>query len=350
MRWKNRPDGSNWGDFGADDQLGRLNLIGAEQVLKGAQEIRAGLSFALSLPLDFPGESKLNVRRHPPLLRPTFRDGLPYVSFPLARIAAGATDVVSDDQVLLSLQYSTQWDSLAHVGACFDADADGVAESVYYNGFTADQDMVGPTAHRVEDGYAPHACGGEHSYAAVLGVENLAVKGMQGRGVLIDFVAHFGRAFRTVGYDDLMNVIEQDDIIVEPGDMLVLRTGFAEMVLEMNRRPDEAVLASHCSALDGRDQRLLQWITDSGIATLAADNYAVERLPARPPATPGEHPLLPLHHHCLFKLGLPLGELWYLHELAQWLRAHGRSRFLLTAPPLRLPGAVGSPVTPIATV
>jgi len=47
---------------------------------------------------------------------------------------------------------------------------------------------------------------------------------------------------------------------------------------------------------------------------------------------------------------MPLGEIWYLTELAQHLRARGRSRFLLTAPPLRLPGAVGSPVTPIATI
>lgn len=349
MRWKNRPDGSNWGVFGPDDQLGRLNLIGPEQVLKGAQEIRAGLSFSLSLPLDFPGENKLNVRRHPPVLRPTFRDGLPYVNFPLARIEADATDVISDDQVLLWLQYSTQWDSLAHVGARFDADGDGVAESVYYNGFRANEDVVGSARLRVADGEAAQACGGE-SYAEVLGIENLAVKGVQGRGVLIDLAAHFGREFRTVGYEDLMGVIDQDQVIVEHGDILVLRTGFAEMILEMNRQPDAAVLASHCSALDGRDQRLLQWITDSGIAALVADNYAVERLPARPPDTPGEHALLPLHHHCLFKLGLPLGELWYLHALAQWLRTHGRSRFLLTAPPLRLPGAVGSPVTPIATV
>ena len=50
------------------------------------------------------------------------------------------------------------------------------------------------------------------------------------------------------------------------------------------------------------------------------------------------------------RLGVPLGELWYLHELASWLREHNRSRFLLTAPPLRLPGIVGSPATPIATV
>ncbi|WP_322102697.1 cyclase family protein [Paraburkholderia sp. J41] len=350
MRWKNRPQGSNWGDFGPDDQLGRPNLIGAEQVLKGASEIRAGLTFTLSLPLDFPGDNKLNVRRHPPVLRPTFRDGLPYVNFPFARNEAGATDVVSDDQVLLSLQYSTQWDSLAHVGARFDADGDGAAESVYYNGYRANHDIVGPMTYGADDNFAPHACGGEHSHANVLGIENLAVKGMQGRGVLVDFATHFGREFRTLGYDDLMRVMEADKVEVERGDMLVLRTGFAEMVLEMNRAPDETVLSTHCGALDGRDERLLQWISDSGIAALAADNYAVERYPARPPATPGEHPLMPLHHHCLFKLGLPLGELWYLRDLALWLREHGRSRFMLTAPPLRLPGAMGSPVTPVATV
>jgi hypothetical protein len=60
--------------------------------------------------------------------------------------------------------------------------------------------------------------------------------------------------------------------------------------------------------------------------------------------------LLPLHNLCLFKLGMPLGELWHLTELNRWLRAHGRTRFLLTAPPLRLPGAVGSPATGVATV
>jgi len=350
-RWKNRPDGSNWGDFGPDDQLGRPNLITTEQVLKGACEIRAGLSFCLSLPLDYPGDSKLNVRRHPPVLRPTTKDGLPYVNFPFARMEEQATDVVSDDQVLMSLQYSTQWDSLAHVGALFDADGDGVAESVYYNGYKANTDVVGPMEYRRDDAFAPHACGNEHSHAEALGIENLAVKGMQGRGVLVDLVAHYGREHRTVGYDDLMFAIDADKVQIDRGDMLLLRTGFAELVLEMNRHPDEAVLNSQCCALDGRDQRLLQWLTDSGIAALVADNYAVERYPARPAEGQESHyPLMPLHHHCLFKLGLPLGELWYLRDLAAWLRANGRSHFMLTAPPLRLPGAMGSPVTPIATV
>ena len=88
---------------------------------------------------------------------------------------------------------------------------------------------------------------------------------------------------------------------------------------------------------------------DNILAALCADNYAVEGHPAKP--GDGEcYAMLPLHEHCLFKLGIPLAELWYLSELAHWLRDHARNRFLLTAPPLRLPGAVGSPVTPVATV
>jgi hypothetical protein len=84
------------------------------------------------------------------------------------------------------------------------------------------------------------------------------------------------------------------------------------------------------------------------VVALCADNYAVEHYPAR--EQDGQRPALPLHQHCLFKLGVPLGELWWLHELALHLRQTKRSRCLLTAPPLRLPGAVGSPTTPVATV
>jgi hypothetical protein len=90
-------------------------------------------------------------------------------------------------------------------------------------------------------------------------------------------------------------------------------------------------------------------VTDSGAVALISDNLAVEIFP--PEAAPHAHcAFLPLHEHCLFRLGVHLGELWYLSELAGWLRANKRSRFLLTAPPLRLPGAVGSPATPVATV
>jgi len=82
---------------------------------------------------------------------------------------------------------------------------------------------------------------------------------------------------------------------------------------------------------------------------MIADNYAVEQSPARP--APGKtYANSPLHQHCLFKLGVPLGEIWYLTELANWLKANGRTRFFACCPPLRLPGAVGSPANAVAVV
>ncbi|MBL26954.1 MAG: cyclase [Rhodospirillaceae bacterium] len=340
-RWKNRPPGSNWGDFGPDDQRGRLNLITPEKVLQGIAEVREGRTFCLSLPLDYPGGNKLNPRRFPPRLFATNRGGKANFNYPFALENPDNTDVVCDDLAMIHLQYSTQWDSLTHVGSQFDADGDGVAEKVYYNGYRAETDMHGPTA---ENGTIPH----EGTQAGALGIENMAEACVQGRAVMIDLERHYGETAATVGYDDLMRICDSDGVVVETGDMVCLYTGFADLILSMNRDPDGDRLASSCAALDGRDDRLLQWITDSGLSVLVADNYAVERVPSRPVG--GKHAALPLHEHCLFKLGIHLGEIWYLAELATWLRANGRNRFLLTAPPLRLPGAVGSPATPIATV
>jgi kynurenine formamidase len=343
-RWRQRPPGSTWGDFGPDDQLGRLNLLTPQKVLAGIAEVREGRTFCLSLPLDYPGGNVLNSRRHPPKLRPTERDGRPNMAYPLSRDNPAYADVVCDDMVELTLQYSTQWDSLAHVGQQFDADGDGTAEMVFYNGYRAGEHIAGPVDYR--DG--GEVARGEHVGARALGVENMAAACMQGRGVMVDLEAHLGRARTLVGYDALMRILAADGVTVEEGDFVCLRTGFADLVLAMNRQPDKR-LHHACAALDGRDARLQQWVTETGVVALISDNYAVEALPPRP----CDHEpcaFLPLHAHCLFKLGVYLGELWFLSELAGWLRANGRSRFLLTAPPLRLPGAVGSPATPVATV
>ncbi len=72
-RWTRRPEGSTWGDFGPDDTLGRLNLIGPQQVLRGVAEVQEGRVFSLSLPLTLPGLTVLNPNRFPPIVRPTTR-------------------------------------------------------------------------------------------------------------------------------------------------------------------------------------------------------------------------------------------------------------------------------------
>lgn len=132
VRWNRRPEGSNWGDFGPDDHLGRLNLITPEKVLQGIAEVREGRTFSLSLPLDMPGGTELNPNRMPPVLRPNLRSGMVNFNCELSHLHPGCDDVVNDDVAVLHLQYSTQWDSLAHVGALFDADGDGMAEPVYW--------------------------------------------------------------------------------------------------------------------------------------------------------------------------------------------------------------------------
>jgi kynurenine formamidase len=327
-RWVQRPEGSNWGEFGADDQRGRLNLVTREKTLQGIAEVREGLVFCLSLPLDYPGGNYHDLQRQPPALRPVVRDGrVKYNLQPQPQ----HSDVYCDDRVELYTHYSTHWDALAHVGATFDADADGTAEIRYYNGYRGGTDI-----------------GGMPPAARALGIENMAQAGVQGRGVMIDLFGSFGAARRAVGYDDLMRACEADAVEVERGDILCLHTGQSAAILAMHCQPDRATLEDAFCHLDGTDARLLRWIDDSGIAALAADNFAVEAVPPRQVVCGCAYE--PLHELCLFKLGLHLGELWHLSELQAWLKAHGRTRFLLTAPPLRLTGAVGSPVTPIGTV
>jgi kynurenine formamidase len=160
---------------------------------------------------------------------------------------------------------------------------------------------------------------------------------------------HLGHEWQKVDRRTLEEIMAADDVVVEPGDVLLLHTGFATEVLEWGRNPDPVKIHTLCAYLDARDPSLLEWVAESQISALVADNYAVEGLLGKDRDL-SRHSFLPLHHLCLFRLGVPLGEMWYLHELAAWLRDHGRSRFLLTAPPLRMPGVVGSPLTPVATV
>jgi kynurenine formamidase len=328
-RWTKRPEGSTWGDFGADDQTGRLNMITAQMRLDAVKEVREGRCFVLSLPLDYPGgESPTAFRQGPKLFARNWGDEVCY-NMPVGR------SIASDDHVVMSLQYSTQWDGLAHCGAFFDVNGDGKELPVYYNGWRAHEDIVGPEGDR-----APCA----HK----LGIENMAITGVQGRGVLVDLVRAFGPGNRHVSYEDLMRAIDDQKVEVRKGDFLLLYTGYGDAVMAGRRNPDPKVLLAAEMALDGTDQRLLNWITDSGAVSLIADNTSVEHVDST--LDHRTHDLLPLHTHCIFKLGMHLGELFWLSELADHLHQAGRHSFLFTGPPLRLPGACGSPASPVATV
>jgi kynurenine formamidase len=331
QRWTRRPSGSNWGDFGPDDQLGRMNLITPERRLAAIREVHEGKAFVLSLPLDYPGGEAADAARRAPVLHSNRLQGHAMCNFPLTE-----SDICCDDSVTMSLQYSTQWDALVHWGRLFDVDGSGEKQPVYYNGFRAGEDIV---------------CGDDLTgpCATKLGIENMAATGVQGRGVLVNLVAEYGAGRTLVDYDMLLRAIDNQRIEIREGDMLLLYTGYCDAVMAMNKQPDEEALHRAGAVLRGSDERLLDWIEKSGIAALIADNQAVEGFDPELKEA-GESGLLPLHDRCLFKLGVHLGELWWLKDLAEHLGRSGRHAFLLTAPPLRLPGAAGSPVTPVATV
>lgn len=333
QRWKQRPEGSNWGDFGPDDELGRLNLLTDERRLAAIREVKEGKVFILSLPLDYPGDgTEEGAARHPPRL---YSNPSPMGGGNMCNASMTENDICCDDSVDLTLQYSTQWDALVHWGRQFDTEGNGKKQPVYYNGFRAGVDIL---------------CGDETKgpYAHKLGIEKMAETGVQGRGVLVNLVKAYGTGRTWIDHDMLMKAIDDQGVEVREGDMLLLYTGFCDAVMAMNKQPDNEKLAEAGAVLDGNDKRLLDWIDASGIAALIADNQAVEGFAADLSA--GENGLLPLHDRCLFKLGIHLGEYFWLKDLAEHLDAVGRHAFLLTAPPLRLPGAAGSPATPVATV
>ncbi len=106
---------------------------------------------------------------------------------------------------------------------------------MFYNGYRANA-HIKPAADVASDTTDLFAF--KNPKATALGIENLAQHGAQGRGVLVDLHAHFGRERIKIGYDHLMRVLEADRVEIGVGDMVCFHTGFAEMLLEMNRNPD----------------------------------------------------------------------------------------------------------------
>src|SRR5579862_3572513 len=101
-RWVNRPAGSNWGEFGENDQIGRMNLLTPERRLRGLAEAREGIAFTLSLPLDYPG-GRLMPFRDPPGLFASEHRGERFFN----RTASPCLEATCDDRVTIHTQYST---------------------------------------------------------------------------------------------------------------------------------------------------------------------------------------------------------------------------------------------------
>jgi kynurenine formamidase len=302
---------NNWGRWGEGDQRGTQNLIGPDQRLGAASTIRSGKVFSLALPIDANGP-RFHTRPAP--LHWFLMTGSDQVTgSPYSAVDPGFQ--WNDDMFQMPLQGSTQWDGFAHV----------MYRDTMYNGFWAGNVT---------------AFGG----AEVLGIENHR-ESFVGRAVLLDLARSEGKEVldQVTVVDSAMldRCMEAQGSAIESGDMVLLRTGYLTL-WSPEFTPEQQM--SYFFGSPGLGVDALTWCAGNAVSAVAADTIGVEVLQPEDP----EARRYPVHCGALVDLGMPLGEFWMLDELAADCAADGQYEFMLVAPPLNIPGAVGSPLNPIA--
>lgn len=281
---------NNWGRWGSDDQLGALNLLTPEAVLKAAQLIKKGTIYSLSVPLEKNGPQY-----------PAFHKTWKVVHF-----SSYHPDVhFADDVVTMETHSGTHIDGLGHV----------ICDGKMYNDISGDQ------ANSLGVWKA--------------GIEN--VRSMVGRGVMLDVPAyrkvdHVGPVDMIPG-EELDSVAASQGIRVEQGDIVLIRSGWYRMFYE-NRGEWE-------KSYPCPDGSLASWLEDKDVCALGSDTPSVElRTSTAKPNKPA------LHRHALRDLGIYLLENLDLEELSR----DKVYEFMFIGAPLRLMNTTGSPWNPLAIV
>jgi kynurenine formamidase len=291
----------NWGRWGPADEIGTLNFITPEIIARASRLVTAGKVFALGIPLQREGPQSGTRQRFNPI-HSMFRDGGDQPRTP-AEVEAMQGYGGSDDWIVMPLQCATQWDSLAHI----------FYEGKMWNGY--DASLVTSTG------------------AAKNSIDKTSNK-IVGRGVLLDVARWKGVRALEPGYavtvEDLEGTAAAEGVQVERGDILLVRTGHMTRYLDLDPFPGVSVHTA-------------PWMHAKEIAAVASDNYAVE---VRPSEIIGFRN--PFHVCAIPNMGLTLGEIFYLEELAEDCVLDGRYAFFLVAPPLPVVHAVGTPINPYA--
>ncbi|MFI6371076.1 cyclase family protein [Streptomyces sp. NPDC050546] len=294
---------NNWGRWGADDELGTLNLITDEVVREAAATVRTGRRIPLALPLRQDGvQTGMIPGRVNPL----------HVMVQINQELFGpGTVACSDDAVTMGLQAATHWDALPHVSH----------SGRIYNGRPAGS----VTAH------------GGAGFSGIGTVRHLV-----SRGVLLDVARARGTDRLDGGYavtpEDLDAAEELAGTRVRAGDIVLVRTGQVQVCLAGDRH-------AYAFPSPGLSIRTPEWFHARDVAAVANDTLTFEVFP---PEVDGLW--LPVHALDLVEMGMPQGQNWNLEKLSTACGEVGRSAFLLTATPEPFAGATGSPVAPVAVL
>lgn len=308
----NRRTPNNWGRWGELDELGATNFITPAIVAEAARLIRSGRTFSLAIPLDRWGP-----------VHPARAGGVVHQfswTGSDAVVGGALTSSIpggfqgSDDYIFMPLQGSTQWDALCHYS--FD--------DCTYNGFWVanTESFAGARRNSI----------------------HLQKDRLSGRGVLLDVARHLGVQRLEPGFAitaaHLDECAEAQEVVVGTGDLLLVRTGHLGWWYELDV-PDRH---HFWVASPGLSVHTAQWVHDHEIAALAVDNGAVE---VEPFEEEGAN-YYPLHARLIRDLGVTLGELWWLDDLAHSCEDEGRWEFFLCAAPLNVSNGAGTPLNPVA--
>jgi hypothetical protein len=155
---------SNWGRWGADDELGTLNHVGPEQVVAAAQLVRQGRVISMTLPYNLRGPQTGDIRANP--LNVMTATGTDYMMGAQNELPGDFGDAkgfgYSDDVLVMPNQAGSQWDALAHI---------------FWRG-------------RMYNGYPAHAVTAQGAQRC--GIEKHRETFVM-RGVLLDVARHHGR-------------------------------------------------------------------------------------------------------------------------------------------------------------
>lgn len=293
---------SNWGRWGADDRIGTLNLITPEHLVAAAALMKTGKLFDLGLPVSAKGIQPAGMARANPIHLMNIT--------PLDLTDDPNHMCIADDYIIMPLQSVTQWDGLGHVGY----------DGLLYNGVPAQSITT-------------------MSGSLTLSIDQIAARGIAGHGVLLDIAALKGVDQLDAPYGitvaDLEAAEKRQGVRVGSGQILIIRTGWIRNFII------DGSAEAFWKGEPGLTLECAEWLHAREVACVASDNWGIERMAVD--LSGG----LPLHCVLIRDMGMTLGEIFDLEALSRDCAADGVWEFFFAAPPLKVVGGVGSPITPL---
>lgn len=301
---------SNWGRWGPDDEIGAVNYLTREEVLRGIKSVRTGKVFALGAPVGRPEGDPIFPSRGQPKKYMAMDKGF-YLNGRAEPFPGGLE--YADDVMFMFVQGTTQYDAPGHTWY----------DETIYNGHDAKTTIGGLQ----KCGMAPMA---EH--------------GVVGRGVLLDVPRYKGVEYLGPGEQitlaDLKGCAERQGLTIRKRDIPVIRTGWLKVFYEQG--PEVFFPEGSINEPGITDEpELIQWFHEMEIPSFSTDTIANEQTRSSVTGI-----ALPLHGALLRNLGIAFNEIAWVEDLARDCAEDGQYDFLFVGAPLKIIGGTGSPVNP----